>query len=106
MIDSIELNTEFFANFLKKIEGLFEDRNMSIVECKRKDDGETFYALAATRVNPVSQLLEFIPICFFWNKNPMLSIEVTERPLCASQKSLSEWADEAANAVVDIKVLN
>jgi len=107
MTDSIELNTEFFANFLKKIEGLFEDRNMSIVECKRKDDGETFYALAATRVNPVSQLLEFTPICFFWNKNPMLSMEVTEKPLCASQKSLSEWADEAANAeVVDIRVLN
>jgi hypothetical protein len=107
MIESMELNTEFFDNFLKKIESLFEDKNMSIIECKNKEDGETFYALAATKVNPVTQLLEFTPICFFWNKNPMLSMEVTERPLCASQRSLSEWADEAANAeIVDIRVLN
>jgi hypothetical protein len=107
MTDTLELSTEFFDNFLSKIEGLFEDRNMSIIECRRKEDGETFYALAASKVNPVTQLLEFTPLCFFWNKNPMMSMEVAEKPLCASQKSLAEWADEAANAeIVDVRVLN
>lgn len=107
MIESMELNSEFFDNFLTKIADIFEAKNMSIVECKRKEDGETFYALAATKVNPMTKLLEFTPICFFWNKNPIMSMDITEKPLCASQKTLEEWADEATDMeIVDIRALN
>jgi len=104
--NTLELSEDFFDNFLNNIENLFTSKNMSIVECKRNSDNEIFYALAATKINPLTKSLDFTPICFFWNKNPKMEMKITSQPLVSSQKTLTEWIQEADMTVVNVRNLN
>lgn len=97
---------EFFENLLVKIEKICQQKQLSIIAYQRHKDKEVVYALAATLVNPVTQQLEFTPLAFFWNKNPLASMQMLDQGLLASQKSLLDWAKECEQAQVDIKNLN
>ena len=105
-MNNLELTTDFFEGLLKQYESLFENKQVSIVECKQHSDGKIVYALAATLINPVTQLLEFTPIAFLWDKNPKMSMTLTNDPIMASQKSMDSWAKEANLTIVSSKTLN
>lgn len=101
----MELNTEFYNRLLTQIEELYSKNNLSICEY-RKHNGDRIKALSRVQINPMSQGLEFVPLAFLWDKNPMLSMKLAERPVLAIQKPISEWEKEAKEVKVSSFLLN
>jgi hypothetical protein len=102
----MESSAEFFNGLLKDFEQLFKEKKITIIECKDNTTGKIIHAIAATRVDPASKLLEFIPVAVLWDKNPTQSMSITDNPVLAIQKSVDDWAREADAMQCDPMILN
>lgn len=102
----MQTNYEFFSDILNDVTNFSDGRSLSIVECVRHSDNKRVFCLAATRVNPVSQELEFQLLAVLFEKNPFMEMDLVQSPVHASQKSMEDWAKEAEMTVANIKELN
>lgn len=88
----MELNKDFFQNYLNMISQTFKDNQMTIVECQTKE-GETKHVLCHIDVDGPSVRFTLIPIAVLFDKNPYMSLDPISDStdvILASQQDINE----------------
>lgn len=94
-----------YNKLLSDMADAFLKKEMALVLCLDSHDNEEI-VLAKVTIDPVSQNLDVMPYAKFWYKNPLAGLTMTEYPIIAIQKPLTQWNKDAKISVCDYKILN